>query len=79
MALRLYRTTRRLYRQVEGALAVLHLPARLGSPTAVGLVTLYVTGLVLLEAHPDADQHRTASPLPRCAQSLVTSAFAPTC
>jgi hypothetical protein len=69
MALRLYRTTRRLYRQVEGALAALHLPAGLGSPTAVGLIALYVTGLVLLEAHPT--QTRISAALPaRCHDAL---------
>ena len=69
MALRLYRTTRRLYRQVEGALAVLHLPALLGSPTAAGLVGLYVMGLILLEAHPT--QTRISAVLPaRCHDAL---------
>ena len=69
MALRLYRTTRRLYRQVEGALAVLHPPARLGSPTAAGLVALYVMGLILLEARPS--QTRISAVLPaRCHDAL---------
>lgn len=53
MALRLYRTTRRLYDQVTSALRLLDLPAAVGgNPTHCGLVALYVTGLVLLDARP---------------------------
>ena len=63
MALRLYRTTRRLYGQVEGALRSVHLvPAVGGNPTAFGLVALYVTGLLLLEARPT--QTRISAKLP---------------
>jgi hypothetical protein len=63
MALRLYRTTRRLYGTVEGALRSVHLvPAVGGNPTAFGLVALYVTGLLLLEAHPT--QVRISAKLP---------------
>ena len=63
MALRLYRTTRCLYRQVEAAMRTLHLPARLGgSPTLLGLIALYVTGLVLLEARPSQVRISTALP-----------------
>ena len=53
MALRLYRTTRRLYGQVTEALRTLHVQAAVGgSPTRFGLIALYVTGLVLLDARP---------------------------
>src|SRR5437660_7228406 len=69
MALRLYRTPRRLYRQVEGALAVLHMPALLGSPTAAGLVGLYVMGLILLEARP-SQTRISAVLLARCRDAL---------
>ncbi len=63
MALRLYRTTRRLYGQVEGALRSVHLlPGVGGNPTTFGLVALYVTGLLLLEAHPT--QVRIGAKLP---------------
>ena len=63
MALRLYRTTRRLYRQVEGALRAVHLGQAVGgSPTTCGLVVLYVTGLLLLEARPT--QTRISARLP---------------
>ena len=63
MALRLYRTTRRLYNQVTSALQVLHVPAAVGTnPTQVGLVALYVTGLVLLDARPS--QTRISQALP---------------
>jgi DDE superfamily endonuclease len=69
MALRLYRTTRRLFRQVEGALALLGVPVRVGNPTASGLVALYVTGLVLLEGRPT--QTRMSATLPaRCHDAL---------
>jgi hypothetical protein len=49
MASRLYRTTSALYCTVERHLLGLGL-AQLGSPTLLALVTLVVTGLVLLEA-----------------------------
>jgi hypothetical protein len=63
MAWRLYRTTRRLYGQVEWALRCLHvLPAVGGNPTAYGLIALYVTGLVLLDARPT--QVRISDTLP---------------
>lgn len=51
MALRLYRTTRPLFSQVVVALQTLQLMAAVGgNPTAFGLVALYITGLVLLDA-----------------------------
>jgi hypothetical protein len=63
MALRLYRTTRRLYGQVEGALRSVHLMQTVGgNPTTFGLVVLYVTGLLLLEARPT--QTRISAKLP---------------
>jgi hypothetical protein len=63
MALRLYRTTRRLYGQVTVALQRLHVPAAVGAnPTLFGLVALYVTGLVLLDARPS--QTRISRVLP---------------
>jgi len=63
MALRLSRTTRRLYGQVEGALRSVHLlPGVGGNPTTFGLVALYVTGLLLLAAHPT--QVRISAKLP---------------
>ena len=69
MALRLYRTTRRLFCQVELTLRRLDVPARLGSPTAAGLVALYVTGLILLDARPS--QTRISAALPaRCHDAL---------
>ena len=63
MALRLYRTTRRLYSQVTTALRALHVPAAVGSnPTVFGLEALYVTGLMLLDARPS--QTRISQVLP---------------
>lgn len=63
MALRLYRTTRRLYRQVEGALRSARvLPAVGSNPTTFGLVVLYVSGLLLLDARPT--QTRISARLP---------------
>src|SRR3954451_10493183 len=63
MACRLYRTTRRLYSQVTGVLRALHVPAAVGNnPTLFGLVALYVTGLVLLDARPS--QTRISRVLP---------------
>jgi hypothetical protein len=51
MALRLYRTTRPLFGQVVAALHALGvLGAVGGNPTAFGLIALYITGLVLLDA-----------------------------
>src|SRR4051812_38655613 len=53
MAFRLYRTTRRLYGQVEEALRRLQVwPLLQDQPTLCGLVALYVTGLLLLDARP---------------------------
>jgi hypothetical protein len=50
---RLYRTTQRLYGQVAWALQVMGVSAAVGgNPTTVGLVGLYVAGLVLLDARP---------------------------
>ncbi len=63
MALRLYRTTRQLYGQVTGALRTLQVPTAVGNnPTLFGLVALYVTGLVLLDARPS--QTRISQVLP---------------
>src|SRR2546426_9826770 len=63
MALRLYRTTRRLYGQVEGALRSVYLVPAVGrNPTTFGLVVLYVTGLLLLDARPT--QTRISAKLP---------------
>src|SRR4051795_2449725 len=63
MALRLYRTTQRLYGQVVGALHDLHVGSAVaGQPTLFGLLALYVTGLLLLDARPT--QPRIAERLP---------------
>ena len=71
MALRLYRTTRRLFRQVEAALQVVHMPAAVaGHRTTSGLIALYVTGLLLLEAHPTQAPPRRA--LVRCCRPAAT-------
>src|SRR4051812_22134843 len=70
MAFRLYRTTRRLYRQVTTALQTLHVPAAVGAnPTRFGLVALYVTGLVLLDARPS--QARISQVLPARAHDAL--------
>ena len=70
MAFRLYRTTRRLYRQVTTALQTLHVPAAVGAnPTRFGLVALYVTGLVLLDARPS--QTRISQALPARAHDAL--------
>jgi hypothetical protein len=53
MALRNYGTTRQLYGQVTMTLRVLQVPAAVGAnPTRFGLVALYVTRLLLLDARP---------------------------
>jgi hypothetical protein len=63
MACRLYRTTRQLYGQVTGVLRTLHVQTAVGdNPTVFGLVALYVTGLVLLDARPS--QTRISRALP---------------
>ena len=63
MALRLYRTTRQLYDQVTRALQTLQVPLAVGgNPTRLGLIALYVTGLVLLDARPS--QTRISQVLP---------------
>jgi len=68
VASRLYRTTRRLYIQVAHVLAQLGI-ADLGSPTTVGLIALYVTGLILLDVHQT--QTRVTRFLPtRCHDAL---------
>ena len=70
MAFRLYRTTRRLYRQVTTALQTLHVPAAVGAnPTRFGLVALYVTELVLLDARPS--QTRISQALPARAHDAL--------
>ena len=61
MASRLYRTTRQLFVAVERALLRLQL-SRLGTPTLTALITLVVTGLILLDARPT--QTRLARFLP---------------
>ncbi len=68
MASRLYRTTQRLYYQVEAMLSRLGLSV-VGSPTTVGLIALYVTGLILLDARQT--QTRVTAFLPtRCHDAL---------
>jgi hypothetical protein len=63
MALHLYRTTRRLYDQVTSVLRLLDVPAAIGgNPTQFGLVALYVTGLVLLDARPTQTRIRQVLP-----------------
>jgi hypothetical protein len=63
MAFRLYRTTRRLYSQVTTALRLLHVPTAVGTnPTVFGLVALYISGLMLLDARPS--QTRISQALP---------------
>ena len=70
MASRLYRTTRPLFAHVAAALHALGvLGAVGGNPTAFGLVALYVTGLVLLDARQT--QPRISAQLPaRCHDAL---------
>lgn len=51
MASRLYRTTRLLFLAVERALLRLQL-SNLGTPTLAALISLFVTGLILLDARP---------------------------
>ena len=68
MASRLYSTTRPLYTQVARLLGQLGL-ASLGSPTTAALIVLYVTGLILLDAHQT--QTRVTRFLPgRCHDAL---------
>jgi hypothetical protein len=68
MASRLYRTTRDLYRAVSEVLQRLGVTG-LGSPTLVALLTLAVSGLILLDRRPT--QTRVAQVLPgRCHDAL---------
>ncbi len=68
MASRLYRITRQLYLAVERALLRLQL-LTLGTPTLVALITLALTGLILLDARPT--QTHVARFLPaRCHDAL---------
>jgi hypothetical protein len=68
MASRLYRTTRSLYLHVAHCLRRLGL-CTLGSPTLSGLLALYVTGVLLLDARPT--QTRVTRFLPsRCHDAL---------
>lgn len=68
MASRLYGTTRAVYLAVEAVLQRLGV-MRLGSPTWAALVTLSVTGLILLDVRPT--QTRVAQFLPgRCHDAL---------
>src|SRR5437773_3042249 len=70
MAFRLYRTTRRLYGQVTSALQRLQVTAAVAhNPTLFGLVALYVTGLVLLDARPS--QTRISQVLPARAHDAL--------
>jgi hypothetical protein len=70
MAFRLYRTTRRLYGQITTALRQLYVAAAVeGNPTRFGLVALYVTGLVLLDARPS--QTRISQVLPARAHDAL--------
>jgi hypothetical protein len=63
MALRLDRTTRRLFGQVTESLRRLQVAAAVGDhPTRFELVALYVSGLVLLGARPS--QTRISQMLP---------------
>ena len=68
MASRLYGSTRALYGQVLRALGQLEVSGW-GSPTAVALLVLYVTGLILLDVRPT--QTRVTRFLPgRCHDAL---------
>jgi hypothetical protein len=68
VASRLYSNTRELYCQVAACFAALSLAA-LGSPTLVGLIGLYVTGLILLDVRQT--QTRVTHFLPaRCHDAL---------
>jgi len=68
MASRLYRTTRQLYGQVLGILSRWHVE-KIGTPTAIALLALYVTGLILLDVRQT--QTRVARFLPgRCHDAL---------
>lgn len=68
MTARLYRTTRALHRAVAQALVGLRL-APVGTPTAVALIALYVTGLILLDERQT--QTRVTRHLPgRCHDAL---------
>ncbi|MBI3968666.1 MAG: transposase [Chloroflexi bacterium] len=63
MALRLYRTTQPRYCQVVAALQTLQVLGAVGNnPTTFGLIGLYVTGLILLDARPT--QPRISAALP---------------
>src|SRR5215212_8798870 len=68
VASRLYRTTRPLYLQVTRVLDQFGI-VTVGSATTAILIALYVTGLVLLDAHPT--QTRVTRVLPgRCHDAL---------
>ncbi len=70
MALRLYRTTRPLFAHVAAALQLLGVPAAVGgNPTACGLIALYVSGLVLLDARQTQPRISVALPA-RCHDAL---------
>jgi hypothetical protein len=63
MASRLYRTTRPLFAHVAASLQTLGVVGAVGgNPTAFGLIALYVTGLVLLDARQT--QPRISARLP---------------
>ncbi|HUS14412.1 MAG TPA: transposase [Chloroflexia bacterium] len=68
MASRLYRTTQPLFLAVHHLLRARGL-AQLGSPTLLGLIALYVTGLILLDARPT--QTRVCAYLPARAHDAL--------
>lgn len=68
MASRLYRTTVPLFRAVERVLLTLGI-AQLGTPTLWGLLALFVTGLILLDARPT--QTRVSAHLPARAHDAL--------
>jgi hypothetical protein len=69
MAHRLYRTTRSLYTTILDILYCWQQTVPLGTPTQVGLIALYVTGLILLDCR--STQTRVATFFPaRCHDAL---------
>jgi hypothetical protein len=76
MALRLYRTTRQLYDQVTRPFQALQVPTAVGgNPTRVGLIALYVTGLLLRDARPS--QTRISQVLPARAHDALNRLLRP--
>ncbi len=71
MTARLYRTTQRLYEQVGWALQGMGVSTAVrGNPTMLGLLGLYVAGLVLLDARPT--QVRISERLPARSHDALT-------